>query len=384
MTTLIGVATLAAACSSGTGDAASSDDTSSGDAPSEKSVETAAVYPDPDWNEITPEEAGVDPVVLQEMADLAQAGGSNCLVVTRNGELVGEYYWNGTDATTPRELFSATKSITSALVGIASDRGELDIDEPASKYITEWQGTDSEDVTIRNLLSNDSGREWDFITDYVEMGIQAPDKTRFSTDLGQQFEPGTEWEYNNAAIQTLDAVLEEATGMDPGDYADRYLFEPTGMEATYGHDPAGNANMFFNVQASCRDLARFGYLWLRDGEWADDEQVVSADYVEESITPTELNSAYGFLFWLNRPGHWVKPSTLAGKPEGEGVPIEGVPEDAFFAEGLGGQVSVVYPSTGIVFTRMAPGDLEKAANARDADVVPELQRLAAQLVPDEG
>ncbi len=326
----------------------------------------------------------MDPAVLEEMADLAQAGGSNCLVVTRDGELVGEWYWNGTDATTPGELFSATKSVTSALVGIASDRGELDIDDPASDYITEWQGTDSEDVTIRNLLSNDSGREWDFITDYLKMGIQAPDKTQFSIDLGQQFEPGTEWEYNNAAIQTLDAVLEEATGMDPGDYADKYLFQPTGMEATYGHDTAGNANMFFNVQASCRDLARFGYLWLRDGEWADGEQVVSADYVEESITPTELNSAYGFLFWLNRPGHWVEPSTLAGKPEGDGIPIEGVPEDVFFAEGLGGQVSVAYPSTGIVFTRMAPGDLEEAANARDADVIPELQRLAAQLVPDEG
>ncbi len=378
---LVGLAMVAASCNSG------SDDTSStsGDAPSEATDATPVVYPDPDWNEVTPEEGGVDPAVLQEMADLAEAGGSNCLVVTHDGELVGEWYWNGTDVTTSGELFSATKSVTSALVGIASDRGELDIDEPASKYITEWQGTDSEDVTIRNLLSNDSGREWSFVTDYVEMAAKAPDKTQFSIDLGQQFEPGTEWEYNNAAIQTLDAVLEEATGMDPGEYAQQYLFGPTGMAAEYGHDAAGNAITFFNVTTTCRDLAKFGYLWMRDGEWADGEQVVSADYVRESVTPsTDLNSAYGFLFWLNAPGHWVEPSGPQGKAEGDGVRNPDVPEDVFRASGLGGQVSVVYPSSGVVFSRMGPSDQQDAGAIPADDFMPALEALGADLTDGNG
>ncbi|MCZ7529290.1 MAG: beta-lactamase family protein [Acidimicrobiia bacterium] len=373
---LVGLAMVAAACGSGSDDTSNS----SGDMQSEKPVAEPVVYPDPDWMEVDPESVAVDPAVLQEMADLAEAGGSNCLVVTRDGELVGEWYWNGTDVTTSGELFSATKSVTSALVGIASDRGELDIDEPASKYITEWQGTDSEDVTIRNLLSNDSGREWSFVTDYVEMAAKAPDKTQFSIDLGQQFEPGTEWEYNNAAIQTLDAVLEEATGMDPGEYAQQYLFGPTGMAAEYGHDAAGNAITFFNVTTNCRDLAKFGYLWMRDGEWADGEQIVSADYVQESVTPsTDLNSAYGFLFWLNAPGHWVEPSGPQGKAEGDGVRNPDVPEDVFRASGLGGQVSVVYPSSGVVFSRMGPSDQQDAGAIPADDFMPALEALGADL-----
>jgi len=373
------MALIATACSSGGGsDSTGSDKQTTPPGEQEATTDGEFVYPGATWTEVTPEDAGVDPAVLQEMADAAESGGSSCLVVTRDGELVGEWYWRGTDASTQGEIFSATKSVTSALVGIAQDQGALDIDDRVSDYVTEWQGTDSEDVTIRNILSNDSGREWDFVTDYVRMGIQAEDKTELAVDLGQQFPPGTEWEYNNAAIQVLDAVVKTATGTDVAAFADEYLFGPTGMDAEMGHDPAGNTNVFFNAQMSCRDLARFGYLWLRDGQW-DGDTVVSSEYVEESLTPTPLNSGYGFLFWLNRPGHWVEPSTLAGKPEGDGVPTPGAPEDMFSAQGLGGQVSVGYPSSGIVFTRMAPADLEEAANNQDADVIPELMRLGGQL-----
>ncbi|MEZ5171001.1 MAG: serine hydrolase [Acidimicrobiia bacterium] len=373
---LAALALLAAACNSG-GD---SDSTGSSDEKSTPADQPGAteeyVYPGATWTEVTPEEADVDPAVLQEMAELAKAAGSTCLVVTRDGELVGEWYWDDTDASTPRELFSATKSITAALVGIAHDRGELDITEPASDYITEWQGTDSEDVTIENLLSNDSGRYWDFTTDYIEM-TNADDMTQFAIDLDQQFPPGTEWEYNNAAIQTLDEVLEQATGMNPGEYAQQYLFGPTGMDAEFGYDEVGNAVMYFNVSSNCESLARFGYLWLRDGEW-DGEQVVSSEYVEASVTPTPTNSQYGYLIWLNRPGHWVGAGRSDNtKDEGDGIPTEGVPEDIFRVSGLGGQVSVGYPSSGIVFSRMGPTSPTPVPGVPDP--VTELQRLAAEL-----
>ncbi len=336
-----------------------------------------AVYPEPDWQQVTPDEAGVRPNVLRIMADVAGAGDSDCLVVTRNGQLVGEWYLVGRDATTPGDLFSTTKSLTSALVGIASDRGELDIDEPVSKYITEWQGTDSEDVTIRNLLSNDSGREWNLATDHVSMVKNAADKTQFSIDLGQQFDPGELWEYNNSAVQTLEAVLKEATGTDVGDYAQKNLFEPIGMAAEYGRDSAGNALTYSGARSTCRDLAKFGYLWMRDGQW-NGEQVVSADYVEASVTPsTSLNHAYGYLFWLNRPGPWKEPTTVEGQREGEGPRFPDVPTDVFFASGSGGQVVVAYPSTGVVFSRMSPDPDQPAI-----DVVTELMELGAELVAD--
>ncbi len=307
-------------------------------------------WPAPDWTVVSPAEAGLDGAALAAMAAAAEAGGSECLVVTKDGALVGEWYWNGSGPATEREVFSVTKSITSTLVGIAQDRGLLDIDDPASDYIEAWRGTPSEDVTIRNLVSNDSGRFQDFQTDYIEMATRAPDKTAFSTDLDQQHEPGSTWVYNNAAIQTLDEVLEVATGMPTGDFAEEALFEPLGMGTTMNRDPAGNTLTFMGAQASCRDLARFGLLFLRGGEW-DGEQVVSEAWVEEATSPSQsLNEGYGFLWWLGR----TPSSSVASATPGVGggaapeEPIGGT----YAAIGLFNQLLGVYPDAGMVATRL--------------------------------
>lgn len=256
-----------------------------------------------------PEDHGLDPAALRALDQYYEANDSNCVAVVHDGVLVHERYWNGTDVGTDQEIFSATKSVTSFLVGIAQDQGLLDIDDPAADYIPEWRGTPSEAVTIRDLLSNDSGRHYDFETDYLEMAIGARDKTGFAVQLDQDDPPGTSWAYNNSAIQTLEAVLEEATGGDVAEFAEANLFEPIGMTSTISRDPAGNTLAFMGGQASCQDLARFGLLALHEGEW-DGEQVVSADYVREATRPSQdLNSVYGFLWWVNSDGPRVAAST---------------------------------------------------------------------------
>lgn len=301
-------------------------------------------WPDPDWSTTSAGEAGIDQASLDSLAVQAEAAGSQCLVVTRDGELVGEWYWGGADEDTEREAFSVTKSVTATLVGIAADQGHLDIDQPASDFITEWQGTPSEPVTIRNLISNDSGRYHDVATDYLSMASQAADKTAFSIELDQQHEPGTTWVYNNAAIQTLEAVLERATGMPVGDFAEENLFSPIGMDSRIATDPAGNTLTFMGLQTTCRDLARFGLLYLRDGEWQG-EQVVSESFVEEAVEPSQdVNPEYGFLWWI------------IGEDGGETAPGQGdLPEagpSGYAALGLGDQVLAVYPEDGLVVTRL--------------------------------
>jgi len=307
------------------------------------------VYPDPEWTVASPEAHDLDSILLEEMADLAEENASNCFVVTRDGVIVGEWYWNGWGATTEQKVFSVTKSFTSALVGIAQDRGELEITERASEYIPEWEGTASEDVTIRNLISNDSGRHWDLWTDYVRNFIVADDKTAHAIGLGQQHDPGAVWRYNNSAIQTLEPVLNAATGMDVADYAEEVLFEPLGMSSSYGRDRAGNPVTYADASASCRDLARFGYLYLRGGRWSQDQQIVSKDWVDECVQPsTPLNSAYGYMWWLNRDGHWIESLNQ----EGDGKPLRGLPENVFRASGAFNQIIFIDPGTGIVFTRI--------------------------------
>jgi CubicO group peptidase (beta-lactamase class C family) len=315
------------------------------------------VFPGASFATGDPEALDLSPAALRRLDRYYATTGANCVAVVRDGVLVHERYWNGYDAETDQEVFSATKSITATLVGIAQDAGLLDIDDPASDYIPEWRGTPSEPVTIRNLLSNDSGRHYDFGTDYVDMAIGARDKTAVSIGLDQQHEPGTEWDYNNAAIQTLEAVLEAATGQDVARYAEEHLFEPIGMSAEINHDPAGNTLTFMGARASCQDLARFGLLALSDGEW-DGEQVVSAEYMQEATAPSQdLNTVYGFLWWLNSDGRRLDdPAQGASTVIDDGTwSWPDAPPDTFAAQGLGGQLAVVVPSEGLVVARLGPG-----------------------------
>ena len=193
--------------------------------------------------------------------------------------------------------------------------------------------------------------------DYGEL-IRAGDMNAFAIGLGQDAPPGQTWAYNNSAIQTLSAVLEEATGGSPADFAETTLFEPIGMDdSVMTTDGAGNTITFMGLQTTCLDLARFGLLMLQGGSW-DGEQVVSGDYVAQATatSSTELNAAYGYLFWLNHRGRIGSPALATTGEDSaaidDGQLVPGVPEDVFWALGFHEQVVAVIPSEGIVAVRM--------------------------------
>lgn len=324
------------------------------------------VTPGEDWDEADAEEMGFDPAVLESIAAQAEAGGSNCLLVTRRGRIVAEWYWNDGAQDRPQEVFSATKSFSSTLVGIAQDQGALRVEEPASTYLTEWAGGPSAAVTVEDLLSNDSGRSWSLVQDYVEL-IRAPDRDEFALSLDQEHEPGEVWAYNNAAIQTLDVVLERATGRPTAEFAQEHLLGPIGMaDSTMTVDPAGNTLAFMGLQSTCRDMARFGHLFLQQGEW-DGEQVVSREWVQRATQPSQgLSAAYGYLWWLNRPGRLVNPTIATGGPAEaggveEGQLVEGAPEDMYWARGMGGQMVQVDPGSQTVAVRLGPSAVPEGA-----------------------
>lgn len=376
---------VGAACSGGNGTAAEDGPERGADGQGESAHEPtdagSTVFPGADWVQAEPESMGLDGEVLDDIASRAEASGSNCMAVARHGRLVGEWYWNGTDADTAQEVFSATKSFASTLVGIAADKGDLDISEPAATYIPEWGDGPSDAVTIRNLLANDSGREWSLSIDYGEL-IRAGDKDQFAIDLGQDHEPGTVWAYNNSAIQTLDAIVRSATGRDTSEFAREHLLDPIGMAASsMSTDEAGNTLMFMGLKSTCRDMARFGHLFLNEGRWGD-QQVVSSEWVHEATSPSqELSSAYGYLWWLNRRGTLVDPSIATGGPSGAGEVetgqmVDGAPESMYWARGLGGQIVAVDPGSGTVAVRLAPVSPPEGAPKFGAEDLAEVVTLA--------
>lgn len=334
------------------------------DAPeSEATSAPAAPTPGP-LPTASPEELGFEPKVLDRLAAEAKAAGSTCLLVMRDGKIAGEWYFNGGARDKPREVFSVTKSVTSTLVGIAQADGDLSLDDRAADHIPQWRGTPSRRVTLRNLLSNDSGRFWSQLTDYVAL-LRARNRTAYAVGLAQAEPPGAVWAYNNAAIQTLDQVIRTATGTDPATYAQERLFDPLGMTGTrMTTDASGKSTqMPFGMQSTCADLARFGQLFAQRGEW-DGEEIVPASWVEDAVggSSQELNAAYGLLWWVNRRGPVREPldAENPGLPPGvtgAGQLVPGAPDDLYAALGFGGQVVLVDPGSSTVVVRLGtPGD----------------------------
>ena len=300
---------------------------------------------------------GLRASALRRGAAEAERLGSTCFAVLRRGRLARD--WNfGTGREVPREVFSITKSVTSTLVGIAVRDGDLRLDDRVSRYVPQWRGTPSESVTVRNLLSNDSGRYWSLETDYRGL-LSARSRTRYAISLPQQYPPGSAWAYNNAAVQVLEPVLEEATGMPVKRFARERLFEPLGMtHSTFITDRADDAAVFYGVHTTCLDLARLGSLYLGRGK-VGGTRLLDKGYVTRAVgrSSTTHNAAYGYLWWLNRPG------TIRGATDpvdAQGQPITRVtgqladfaPDDLYAALGFGGQVLLVDPSTRTMVIRL--------------------------------
>lgn len=353
------------------------------DSPPESASSSAAASPTPSpLPSASPEELGFDGKVLGRLAGEAKRTGSTCLLVARDGKVAGEWYWHGGAPDRPQEVFSVTKSVTSTLVGIAQAEGDLELDDRAAEHIPQWRGTPSRRVTLRNLLSNDSGRFWSQLTDYGGL-LRARDRTAYAVGLAQAARPGTVWAYNNAAIQTLDRVIRNATGTDTATYARTRLFEPLGMASTrMTADASGRSTQtFFGMQSTCRDLARFGQLFAQEGEW-DGEEIVPSSWVQDAVgrSSQKLNAAYGLLWWVNRPG----PVREALDAENPGLPpgvsqvgqlVPGAPEDLFAALGLGGQVVLVDPGSGTVVVRLgSPGN----GTRRNAYTVADAARVVTE------
>lgn len=283
--------------------------------------------------------------------------GSTCVAVIKDGELVHDAYWNGGSARGRHRVYSITKSLTSLLVGMAADDGTLELDDAASEWVDEWRGTDAEQVTVRDLLSMTSGRHWDDATDSRMIRDEA-DKTAYAVELPQERAPGEKWVYDNSAVQTLESVLDDLDETDDvAAIARDRLLGPLGMRDTgWTRDRAGNALTFSGVESTCLDLARVGHLMLNRGSW-DGKRLVSSGFVEQATRPSsELNAAYGLLWWVNGKGRIIEVLRQAGyasdKPAYDGQLAPGVPDDAFWAYGYGDEYVAVVPSEGVVGVRL--------------------------------
>ena len=273
-----------------------------------------------------PQRADLDTITVRDVdfrltpfARYLDAHHVRAFLVIRNDSIVYERYAEGYSDSTRSSSFSTAKSVTSALLGIALGTGAIaSLDDPVTKYIPELQSREAfKGITVRHLLEMRSGFEYTRTNGSWWHDLRSDDahfyySTNVKASLAaqqRQDPPGARWAYKDSDTQLLGWVLERATGKTLAAQLEP-LWRGIGTEhdASWDLDRKGgleNAASGLNVTA--RDFARFGRLYLNDGNW-NGTQLVPGDWVRASTTldsarvepevPTWWLMQHNKLWWI--------------------------------------------------------------------------------------
>jgi CubicO group peptidase (beta-lactamase class C family) len=266
-----------------------------------------AAWPTEAWRTSTPQEQGMDSQKLTEMLTAIQEQDLklHSLLIVRNGYLVSETYFGAYQPDTRHELYSCTKSFVATLIGIAIDQGYIDrTDHRIMDFFPEHTFAEldeqKETMTLEDLLTMRSGLDWQEGDPVYGAMYRSPDWLQFVLDMPMAGPPGSQFNYCSGCSHVLSAILQETTGMNPRDFAEAYLFQPLGISnVQWETDAAGIPIGGWGLQLTPRDMAKLGYLYLREGQW-DGRQIVSARWVEDATrehTQTDGDLGYGYQWW---------------------------------------------------------------------------------------
>ncbi|UCC71483.1 MAG: serine hydrolase [Gemmatimonadota bacterium] len=274
------------------------------------------------------------------------------VLIIRDGVLVLEEYFPGYtsigeyvsfDRETLHSCYSVTKSVNSALIGIAIDRGLIsDTQQKISSFLAEYADifTDPDKDLLRldHLLSMTAGLDWDELTyPYVDPNNShywlrlSDDPIRYTLEQPAVAEPGTSFVYNSGLSIALGRILENVAGLAADEFAEVYLFAPLSVsEYTWGRMSDGETlETGGGLSLRPRDMAKFGQLYLNGGRWGD-VQVVSEGWVTESIQQQAPDRGYGYQWWLTS------------------FSVDGRVVDSYTGIGWGGQYVFVIPELDMV------------------------------------
>jgi len=266
-----------------------------------------AYWPTDGWRTSAPEEQGMDGEKITQALDTIEKDGLalHSLLIVRNGYLVSENYYWGYSKSRKHELYSVTKSFVSTLVGIAIDRGSIDgVGHPMADFFPglAFENPDprKDAITLDDVLTMRSGLDWTEADSSYTMMYRSPDWVKFMFDLPMASAPGTNFLYCSGCTHLLSAAVQKATGTPTRDFADEYLFRPLGItDANWETDTGGIPIGGWGLSIAPRDMAKLGYLFLRNGAW-DGKQIVSAGWVKDAVrTHASTGGAlgYGYQWW---------------------------------------------------------------------------------------
>jgi CubicO group peptidase (beta-lactamase class C family) len=295
-----------------------------------------------DWEKADAQKTGWSPSGLDALTALVRDNRSSTFMMLAGGRILVEEYFNGSAASV-QDVASVQKSVTSTLLGIAREKGLLGLDDKVPKYLGHgWSNArppEEDAISLRHLMTHSSGLD--------------------PRTLRKAAEPGTVFDYNTEAYQKLRLVLEKAAGMDINALTRGWLFNQIGVSnssawrARQGAPDATGA-VQWGIAMTARDMARFGLVALRRGQWSD-RRVVASSWFDEAWASSPVNAGYGLLWWLLGKGRFRGQA----------------PADWVAALGARDQKVYVVPSLDLVVTRqgLAAKEESEAVSNFDADLL---------------
>jgi CubicO group peptidase (beta-lactamase class C family) len=232
--------------------------------------------------------------------------------VVRHGALVLDAYVHPFGPNQQHEIYSCTKSVVSALVGIALREGYIEsVEQPLLDFFpgrTVAYRDGKESITLEHVLTMSGGLLCRDSYLYRWQGIQEMRQTgdwvQYMLDLPMAEEPGTHFEYCNGGSFLLSAILQETTGRTALEYAGERLFGPLGIsDVTWPANPQGISVGWGEVRMRPHDMLKIGYLYLNEGRW-EGEQIVPVEWVAASTRrhiDGTLQGGYGYQWWIAEP-----------------------------------------------------------------------------------
>ena len=291
-------------------------------------VHDSDYWPTGGWRISTPEEQGMDSELLAKMFEHIDQKHINLhsVLIVRNGYIVAEAYFHPYTADTPHQIASVTKSVIDILLGIAIDRGSIrGVDQPLLDFFPgrSIANVDArkQAITLEHLLTMTSGLDCKDRSGTDEQMQQSSGWVQYILDLPMAHVPGTQFSYCSGGPHLLSAVLEKATGLKTRDFANVRLFTPLGIRAAsdieWGSDPQGYTLGGYGLYLTPRNMAKLGYLYLKQGQWAG-QQIVPSQWVTASLTTHSIwtdegRRDYGYLWWLYPAHSYYSMMGMAGQ-----------------------------------------------------------------------
>jgi len=299
----------------------------------------------------------IAPAALDAAVAYGEAKDSHALIVYRGNGIELEHYYPGYDAATITPTQSMHKSVLAMLVGIAIDQGHIpDADMPAAEFLTEWANDDRNKITVRQMLQQVSGIDFDSFSPDITSGffqLMLGDNIRpVALETGILFPPDTEFDYNSVNPEALGILIERATGQPYADYLSEALWQHIGApDAAVVLDSAEHkmARTFCCLQATARSWLHLGLLHLQNGKLGN-KQVVPAEWIKLIQTPGAIQPNYGYLTWLG--SEWSEQRYYNRKTSTSVLHSEPfVAPDVIYFDGMGGQRVYIIPSAEMVIVR---------------------------------